>query len=158
VPCNLVEIFTCVEEPGVLVFSVRLKGATFRKTVMFVVTAEGTCFWKIVILLQLYRVMLKQSHYRPGQALRFPGGWGFRISRQSAHESGKVVSPTHRPPLLPRKYSWYSFLLLAESTGLCYVAIKQCKWQPMLHILFLRGPEYESQGGAKGSGQFMKFS
>jgi hypothetical protein len=29
---------------------------------------------------------------------------------------GKVVSPTHRPPLLPRKYSWYSFLLEAEST------------------------------------------
>ena len=46
---------------------------------------------------------------------------GFRrlrpqISRQSAHESGKVVTPTHRPPLPPRKYSWYSFLLQAEST------------------------------------------
>ena len=26
--------------------------------------------------------------------------------RQSAHEGGKVVSPTHRPPLPPRKYSW----------------------------------------------------
>jgi hypothetical protein len=24
-----------------------------------------------------------------------------RISRQSAHEGGKAVSPTHRPPLLP---------------------------------------------------------
>ena len=29
---------------------------------------------------------------------------------------GKVVSPTHRPPLHPRNYSWYSFLLEAEST------------------------------------------
>jgi hypothetical protein len=28
----------------------------------------------------------------------------------------KVVSPTHRPPLLPRKYSWYSFLLEVAST------------------------------------------
>jgi hypothetical protein len=39
-----------------------------------------------------------------------------QISRQSAHEGGKVVSPTHRPPLPPRKDSWYSFLLEAEST------------------------------------------
>jgi len=34
--------------------------------------------------------------------------------RQSTRESGKVVSPTHRPPLLLRKYSCYSFLVIVQ--------------------------------------------
>jgi hypothetical protein len=42
--------------------------------------------------------------------LRFPN------FMTTAQDGGKVVSLTHRPPLPPRKYTWHSFLLEAEST------------------------------------------
>ena len=32
-----------------------------------------------------------------------------------AQDGGRVVSLTYRPLFIPRKYSWYSFLLEAES-------------------------------------------
>ena len=41
---------------------------------------------------------------------------GFPDFVTMAQDGGKVVSLTHRPPC-PRKYSWYSFVLEAESTS-----------------------------------------
>jgi len=52
---------------------------------------------------------VRQSLCRLGQALRVSEGRGSCISRQSAHEGGKVVSPTHRSSLPPRKYSGTHF-------------------------------------------------
>jgi hypothetical protein len=46
-------------------------------------------------------VKVKQSHFKPWQGLRVPGGWESKSLRQSTHEGGKVVSPTHQPPLPP---------------------------------------------------------
>ena len=45
--------------------------------------------------------------------------WGFQkveAPRFQEHEGGKIVSLTHRPPLLTRKYSWHSFLSEVVST------------------------------------------
>ena len=56
----------------------------------------------------LLRIHKKQSLYRSSG---FQGAEDPIISRQYAHEGGKIVSLTHRPPLLLRKYSWYSSML-----------------------------------------------
>jgi len=80
---------------------------------------------------------VKQSYYRPGETLRVSGGWGSHISRQSAHEGGKVVSPKHRPPLPHRKYSWYSYCVMSgrslcdvdhSSRGVLPTVVRPCVW------------------------------
>ena len=52
---------------------------------------------------------MKQSHYRPKQVLTVPGGSDSQISKHSTHGCGKVVSPTHRPPLPPGNISGTHF-------------------------------------------------
>jgi hypothetical protein len=43
-------------------------------------------------------IEVKRSNYRPWVSLRVPGGWGSQSLWESAHEFGRVVNPTHRPP------------------------------------------------------------
>jgi hypothetical protein len=72
--------------------------------------------WRIAMMSNTSQVkvkeQVKQSLYRPGQAVRVSGVWVYHTFRQSAHDGGNV-SPTHRPslPPNPRKYFWYSFPL-----------------------------------------------
>jgi hypothetical protein len=47
------------------------------------------------------QVRVKQSHYRPGQALRDPEERGAQISKQSLRDGGKVIIRKHWPPLPP---------------------------------------------------------
>jgi hypothetical protein len=68
-------------------------------------------------------VEVKKSYYRPRQALRVPEGCGSQISRQSAHEGGKVVSLTHRPPLVLRSIPKEAF---ADSFQKLYERCQQC--------------------------------
>ena len=79
---------------------------------IFIIIQNVLLFLGIFSVNKGKKVKVKQSHYSSGQALRVPGGSGYQISRQSAHER----SPTHRPPLPPREYAWYSFLLEVGST------------------------------------------
>jgi len=47
------------------------------------------------------KVKVKQSHYRPGQAQKVPRKLRFPDFMTTAQDGGKVVSPTHQPPLPP---------------------------------------------------------
>jgi len=70
-------------------------------------------FLTLILLLVLN---VNQSLYRPGQAQRVSRKLMFPDFMTTTQDVGKVVSLTHRPPLTPEKFSWYSFLLEAEST------------------------------------------
>jgi hypothetical protein len=67
--------------------------------------AEGwfLTFWVMVLHNVVYKSNPITGLCRP---LGFHKVEAPRISTESAHEGGKFVSPTHRPRLPPRKYSW----------------------------------------------------
>jgi hypothetical protein len=83
---------------------VRVRACVYIYIYMCVYVLRIVCIFGV-------NVKVKMFHYRPGRALRNP-----IISRKLAYVGGKFVSPKLRPPLIPRKYPYYSLLLEAEST------------------------------------------
>ena len=65
--------------------------------------------------------------YTPEQTQCVPESWGSQISRQSAHEVGKVLSPTHWPPLPPQEIflvfisvrGWFDPRAIVRPEGFC---------------------------------------
>ena len=87
-------------------------------------------------LLAQYLVKVKQSRYKPRESQRFPGGWGSQISRQSAHEGGKVVNPTRRPPLHQETFlvlisvrGWVNSRAIVRPEGLCQWKIPMTQYR-----------------------------
>ena len=85
------------------------------------------------------KIKVKQSHYRSAQALKVPGGWGAHISRQSSHESGKVVSRMHRPPLPQEIFlviisvrSWVEPRVIVRPEGLCQWHYRELNPRPLI--------------------------
>jgi hypothetical protein len=64
-----------------------------------------------------FKVKVKQSRYRPGVAQRGSRKLRFPDIMTTAQDGGKVCQPYAPAAFTLRKYTWYSFLLEAESTG-----------------------------------------
>ena len=67
----------------------------------------------------MQRILVLKGKAVPLQAWSGPGGsrkLRFPHFMTTAQDGGKAVGLRHRPPLPPRKCSWYSFMLEAEST------------------------------------------
>jgi len=87
-----------------------------RSLLMPTYTSSYVQFYQTQII---FKCLLIKGEAVPLQAWTGPEGsrkLRFPDIVTTAQDGGKVVSLTHRPPLPPRKSSWYSFLLEVEST------------------------------------------
>jgi hypothetical protein len=75
---------------------------------------------------------VKQSHYRPGQSLRFPVCRRSQISRHSSHEIGKVVSPMYQPPLPQEIFLVHISIRECVDPGVIVRPEGLCEWKILM--------------------------
>jgi hypothetical protein len=124
VPCSVVGEFVKYMNVGTRLktqFRCRLRCGFFPLQTSLVACSKVTVLneWPVehvnyILLLHGVLMLMSLLHSDPIAGLDKPLGFqeveAPRSSRHSAHEGGKV-SLIHRPPLPPRRYPWYSFLL-----------------------------------------------
>ena len=126
--CNLLQRVSASTKRSIMQCKILRKGHSFEYF-----TLSGTILKKLTTLLSTLHGLLmdfliknrslRNKLYSKGKAVSLQTWSGPEGSRNlrfpdymtTVRDGGKF-SFTHRPPLSPRKYSWYSFLLEAEST------------------------------------------
>ena len=121
-------------------------------------------FWNTLSLPLMWKTKyhtckkVKQSHYRPGQALGVAGGWGYQIPRYSAHEGGSGCQPYAPATFTPHKVflvlisvrGWVEPRVIVPPEGLC-------QWKNSSDTIGNRSRDLPACSAGSQVGKWLKF-